>query len=150
MYLPNVHSSEKNVLGHPCLVKYICGTCWKKDKKQFRHPESSTACPYKARLSRQENVSAAEISHGLDMNTSASNIRIVTVADQSSVSQNVLASSVSTGVQNTSISLSYYSIPDFILLNGLIFLSGKYNFEGCRISLQTHLNIDYFKFMLFD
>lgn len=28
--------------------------------------------------------------------------------------------------------------------------SGKYNFEGCRFPLQTHLNIDYFRFMLSD
>ena len=41
-------SHQKTILGHPRLVKHICGTCWKREKKQLRHPECSTACPYKA------------------------------------------------------------------------------------------------------
>ena len=41
-------SHQKSILGHPRMVRHICGTCWKKEKKQLRHPECSTACPYKA------------------------------------------------------------------------------------------------------
>ena len=41
-------SHQKSILGHSRLVKHIFGTCWKKEKKQLRHPESSAACPYKA------------------------------------------------------------------------------------------------------
>ena len=33
-------------------------------------------------------------------------------------------------------------------MHDLISLSGKYNFEGCRFPFNTHLNIDYFRFML--
>ena len=38
---------QKTILGHPRMVKHICGACWRKDKKQLKHPESSTACPHK-------------------------------------------------------------------------------------------------------
>ena len=39
---------------------------------------------------------------------------------------------------------------DFICMHDQIFKSGKYNFEGCKFSLNTHFNIDYFRFMLSD
>ena len=35
-------------------------------------------------------------------------------------------------------------------MHNTVGLSGKYNFEGCRFSLGTNLNIDYFRFMLLD
>ena len=38
---------------------------------------------------------------------------------------------------------------EYILLQNRVFLSGRYNFEGCRIPLRTNLNIDYFRFMLY-
>lgn len=40
-------SHQKTILGHPRLVKHICATCWRSDKKQLGHPESSSACPHK-------------------------------------------------------------------------------------------------------
>lgn len=38
---------QKSVKGHLRQVKHICGTCWRNDKKQLQHPETSAACPYK-------------------------------------------------------------------------------------------------------
>ena len=32
----------------------------------------------------------------------------------------------------------------------IFFLSGKYNFESCKCSLNTNLRVDYFRFMLTD
>lgn len=39
---------QKTVKGHMRLVRHICGSCWRKDKKQHQHPKTSTACSYKA------------------------------------------------------------------------------------------------------
>ena len=39
---------------------------------------------------------------------------------------------------------------DYINQHNKIFRSGRYNFEGCKFPLKTNLNIDYFRFMLFD
>ena len=39
---------------------------------------------------------------------------------------------------------------NYINMHDSIFYSGKYNFEGCKFSLHTKLNIDYFRFMLLD
>ena len=38
---------------------------------------------------------------------------------------------------------------EYILLHNQVFLSGRYNFEGCRIPLKSNLNIDYFRCMLY-
>ena len=46
--------------------------------------------------------------------------------------------------------LSYYNDKDIIYMHDNYFKSGKCNFEGCKISLYSHLNIDYFRFMLSD
>ena len=42
------------------------------------------------------------------------------------------------------------SLPAFVSDHEKIFQSGVYNFEMERIPLETHLNIDFFKFMLSD
>ena len=39
---------------------------------------------------------------------------------------------------------------DYINQHNKIFRSGRYNFEGCKFPLKTNLNIDYFRFMLFE
>ena len=38
---------------------------------------------------------------------------------------------------------------EYIQLHNKVFLSGRYNFEGCRIPLKSNLNIDFFRFMLY-
>lgn len=38
---------QKSVKGHMRQVKHICGACYRADKKQLEHPESSSACPYR-------------------------------------------------------------------------------------------------------
>lgn len=37
---------------------------------------------------------------------------------------------------------------EYISMHNQIVRSGRYNFEGCKFSLKTHLNIAYFRFML--
>ena len=46
--------------------------------------------------------------------------------------------------------LSYHISDDYIFMHNSICLSGKYNFEECKFSLDTNLKIDYFRFMLSD
>ena len=45
--------------------------------------------------------------------------------------------------------VSLQSDEEYINLHNQVFLSGRYNFEGCRIPLKNSLNIDYFRFMLY-
>lgn len=44
--------------------------------------------------------------------------------------------------------LTHFSDEEYINIHNQIFLSGRYNFEGCKISLDSNLNIDFFRFML--
>lgn len=44
--------------------------------------------------------------------------------------------------------LSYQNTKDYIVMHYLFSLSGRYNSEGCRFSLDTNLNIELFTFML--
>ena len=44
---------------------------------------------------------------------------------------------------------SLQSDEEYIFQHDKIFLSGRYNFEGCKIPLKSNLNIDYFRFMLY-
>ena len=46
--------------------------------------------------------------------------------------------------------LSFHKASDYTFMHNSIGLSGKYNFEGCKFSLDTNLNIEYFRFMLTD
>ena len=46
--------------------------------------------------------------------------------------------------------LSFHNTNDYIFMHNSIVSSGKYNFEGCKFSLDTNLNLDYFRFMLSD
>ena len=40
-------SHQKIIKNRTRTVQHICSTCWRKDKKQLSHPETSFACPYK-------------------------------------------------------------------------------------------------------
>lgn len=46
--------------------------------------------------------------------------------------------------------ISSKDIENKIMLHEIIKHSGKYNFEGCRIPLDTKINVSYFREMLFD
>lgn len=52
--------------------------------------------------------------------------------------------------KDTPISNEIMSSADYISLHNNILLSGKYNFESCRVSLNHRLKIDFFRFMLLD
>ena len=43
---------------------------------------------------------------------------------------------------------THFSDEEYINIHNQIFLSGRYNFEGRKISLDSNLNIEFFRFML--
>ena len=56
---------------------------------------------------------------------------------------------ISVNPKRTSICAASQSDEEYIQLHNKVFLSGRYNFEGCRIPLKSNLNKDYFRFMLY-
>lgn len=40
-------SHQKMIKNRSRTVQHICSTCWRKDRKQLSHPETSSACPHK-------------------------------------------------------------------------------------------------------
>lgn len=52
--------------------------------------------------------------------------------------------------KDTTISNEIMSNADYMCLHNKILISGKYNFESCRVSLNHRLKIDCFRFMLLD
>ena len=44
MFISKLHPSKNLLKGQMRTVRHICGTCWRTDKNQFKHPESSPAC----------------------------------------------------------------------------------------------------------
>ena len=40
-------SHQRMIKNRSRTVQHICSTCWRKDRKQLSHPETSSACPHK-------------------------------------------------------------------------------------------------------
>ena len=133
------------------------------EKKQLWYPECSTACQYKAWLICPLDESATELSLLTVPETydAKKSVKITESSDKNSISTkskspDVCPSTVddkilfSDGECVRSNRLSFHNPTDYIFMHNADGLSGKYNFEGYRFSLDTNLNIDYYRFMLLD
>ena len=161
-------------------VRHICGTCWRVDKKQLKHLNlhqlARTKCDYpvafqmlcqcQLRSLAPQNLAFVRLCccHPIIQiviqffkiritANSFPQFKIVkTVADTIATypESTGIAHVIYDNIETSDTKSTFYSDEHYISIHNEICRSGMYNFEGCRFPLQTHLKIDYWRFMLSD
>ena len=154
------------IKGKMRLASHICASCWQKDKKKLEHPESSSCCPH-ASVWLKSGITSE---YFLKVISESKNQKSVDMFFPKFCHPNVEDNSIESHAESKSVITSHLckhsekceickvtkkhvslSLVEFLLdVHNKVRLSGKYNFEGCRIRINYRMNIEFLRSMLSD